>query len=54
VAAVLEGVAIERGHAKRITVDNGTEFFSKAMDARAFRYGVKFDFIRSGKPMENG
>ena len=35
-------------------MDNGTEFFSKAMDAWAYRHGVKLDFIRPGKPMENG
>jgi putative transposase len=54
VAAILDGVAKLRGHAGQITVDNGTEFFSKAMDAWAYRHGVKLDFIRPGKPMENG
>ena len=37
-----------------ITADNGTEFTSKALDARAFERGVKLDFIRPGKPTENG
>jgi len=37
-----------------ITVDNGTEFYSKAMDAWAYHRGVKLDFIRPGRPMENG
>jgi len=32
VAAILDGVAKQRGHASQITVDNGTEFYSKAMD----------------------
>jgi putative transposase len=32
VAAILDGVAQQRGHASQITVDNGTEFFSKAME----------------------
>ncbi len=36
-----------------ITVDNGSEFFSKEMDAWAYRRGVKLDFIRPGKPVEN-
>jgi putative transposase len=37
-----------------ITVDNGTEFFSQAMDQWAYRRGVKLDFIRPCRPMENG
>jgi len=37
-----------------ITADNGTEFTSKALDAWAFERGVKLDFIRPGKPTENG
>jgi putative transposase len=39
---------------KVITVDNGTEFTSKALDAWAFARGVTLDFIRPGKPTENG
>ena len=42
------------GYPKEITVDNGTEFFSQAMDQWAYRQGVKLDFIRPGRPMENG
>lgn len=36
-----------------ITVDNGTDFTSKALDAWAYEHGVKLDFIRPGKPVEN-
>jgi putative transposase len=54
VAAVLEQVAMGRGFPSQITVDNGTEFFSKAMDAWAYHRRVKLDFIRPGRPMENG
>ena len=36
-----------------ITVDNGTEFGSKAMDGWAYQFGVQLDFIRPGKPVEN-
>jgi putative transposase len=36
-----------------ITVDNGTEFVSRAMDAWAHAHDVKLDFIRPGKPVEN-
>jgi putative transposase len=54
VSKVLDVIAGERGYPKEITVDNGTEFFSRAMDAWAHRHGVKLDFIRPGRPMENG
>jgi transposase InsO family protein len=33
VAELLDAIAAERGYPKSITVDNGTEFYSKAMDA---------------------
>jgi transposase InsO family protein len=36
-----------------ITVDNGSEFCSRAMDSWAYRRGVRLDFIRPGKPVEN-
>lgn len=54
VAAVLEAVA-RRGHLPRsIRVDHGTEFTSRALDAWAWKNGVELDFIRPGKPTENG
>lgn len=37
-----------------ITVDNGTEFTSKALDEWAYQHDVQLDFIRPGKPVENG
>ena len=36
-----------------ITVDNGSEFYSQAMDSWAYRRGVQLEFIRPGKPVEN-
>lgn len=36
-----------------VHVDNGTEFVSKALDSWAFWNGVRLDFIRPGKPVEN-
>ena len=54
VAQVLERVGAGRGLPKEITVDNGTEFFSKAMDAWCHAHGVRLDFIRPGRPTENG
>ena len=53
-AAVLDEIAAKRGYPKLITVDNCTEFYSKAMDLWAFRHQVKLDFIRPVRPMENG
>ena len=54
VTRVLDQLAQDRGVPEAITVDNGTEFDSKAVDAWAYAHGVKMDFIRPGKPMENG
>jgi putative transposase len=39
---------------KAITVDNGSEFTSRELDAWSYRHGIKLDFIRPGKPTENG
>ena len=39
---------------KAVTVGNGAEFCSRAMDAWAHRTGVRLDFIRPGRPVENG
>ena len=38
---------------KSITVDHGTEFTSKAVEAWAFYRGVELDFTRPGKPTDN-
>ena len=53
VATALAKVVALRGTPESITVDNGTEFTSKALD-RAYRNGVHLDFIRPGRPVENG
>jgi putative transposase len=54
VAAALEVEVSQRGAPMSITVDNGSEFASRAMDEWAYRYGIHLDFIRPGKPVENG
>ena len=54
VAAALDKVVALRGAPESITVDNGTEFASKAMDLWAYANGVHLDFIRPGRPVENG
>ncbi len=53
VAAVLETVVQARGVPDSITVDNGTEFQSRAMDVWAHRHRTTLAFIRPGKPVEN-
>lgn len=54
VAEVLEQWVAEHGTPVSITVDHGTEFTSKALEAWAWERGVKLDFIHPGKPTENG
>ncbi len=53
VVCVLERLAEARGLPEIITVDNGPEFIGKALDEWAYRQGVKLNFIRPGKPIEN-
>jgi putative transposase len=53
VVGVLERLAEIRGLPEVITMDNGPEFAGRAMDEWAYRKGVKLNFIRPGKPIEN-
>jgi putative transposase len=50
----LDLAADQRGYPESITVDNGSEFTSRVMDAWAYRHQVRLDYIRPGKPTENG
>jgi putative transposase len=52
VALALDTVVAGRGGPQSITVDNGTEFASRAMDL--YQNSVHLDFIRPGRPVENG
>lgn len=54
VALALSQIVAERGAPTSITVDNGSEFQSRAMDLWAYQHGVQLDFIRPGRPVENG
>ena len=54
VVECLERMGWFRGMPESITVDNGSEFCSRVVDAWAYERGVKLDFIRPGKPVENG
>ncbi len=53
VSRVLDRLADERGLPEVITVDNGPEFQSRALDQWAYDHGVHLQFIRPGKPVEN-
>ncbi len=53
VVNVLERLAETRGLPEVITTDNGPEFTGKVLDEWAYRRGVKLNFIRPGKPIEN-
>lgn len=55
VVRALELVAIERRcFPESIVIDNGSEFTGKVMDQWAYENKIKLDFIRPGKPQENG
>lgn len=53
VIAMLEAVRRTRGLPMRITIDNGPEFQSRALDAWAHQHGVSLQFSRPGKPVDN-
>ncbi len=55
VVRALELAALERGQfPESIVIDNGSEFTGKVMDQWAFENKIRLDFIRPGKPQENG
>jgi len=54
VAEALTAAVDQYGAApESITVDNGTEFTGRAFEAWAMERGVRVNFIRPGKPVEN-
>ncbi len=54
VATALDDAVAERARPVSITVDNGSEFAGRVMDAWAHHRGVQLAFIRPGRPTENG
>jgi len=54
VVRVLEALRLQKGIPKRLRIDNGPEFRSKALDVWAKTYGVTLCFIAPGKPTQNG
>jgi putative transposase len=53
VVSVLERLAEWRGLPQSVTVDNGPEFISKALDEWAYRQKLRLRFIEPGKPQQN-
>jgi putative transposase len=53
VSRTLDRIALTRGLPEVITVDNGPEFISKALDLWAYSNNVKLRFIQPGKPTQN-
>lgn len=54
VTQVLEQAIAIRGAPAMITIDNGPEFTSQHFDEWAFTRKIQLDYIRPGKPTENG
>lgn len=53
VTNVLNRVAVQHGLPDMIKVDNGPEFIGKALDAWAYQRGIRLQFSRPGKPIDN-
>jgi len=53
VTRVLDRIGEGRPLPAVIVLDNGPEFTSKALDAWAYAHGVRLQFIRPGKPVDN-
>jgi putative transposase len=53
VVRVLERLVELHGVPGVIRVDNGSEFTSRVVDSWAYHRGIKLEFIRPGKPIEN-
>ena len=53
VTEVLDRVCERERPPATITVDNGPEFISRALDVWAYEHGVTLPFNRPGKPVEN-
>jgi len=50
----LERIAAVRGYPLKLRTDNGPEFIALALAEWAEQHGVTLEFIKPGKPMQNG
>jgi putative transposase len=50
----LERIAAVRGYPLKLRLDNGPEFIALALADWAEQHGVTLEFIKPGKPMQNG
>ena len=53
VVRALNRIAVEHGLPKRLRMDNGPEFRSKAVVEWALERGVRLEYIQPGKPTQN-
>jgi putative transposase len=53
VVEALDMLLLVRGRPNAIVCDNGPEFVSLALDQWASTHGIRLDFIRPGRPVEN-
>ena len=54
VVRTLDRIAATRGYPLKLRLDNGPEFISLALAEWAELHGVTLEFIKPGKPMQNG
>ena len=54
VVRTLDRIAAARGYPLKLRLDNGPEFISLALAEWAAQHGVTLEFIKPGKPMQNG
>ena len=54
VVRALDRAAAWRGYPQKLRVDNGPELTSIKLAEWAEQHGVKLEFIKPGKPMQNG
>ncbi|CCG88101.1 Insertion element IS476 uncharacterized 39,2 kDa protein [Erwinia piriflorinigrans CFBP 5888] len=54
VTRILDSIALFRGYPATIRTDHGPEFTCRALNQRAYEYGVELRLIQPGKPTQNG
>jgi putative transposase len=54
VVRVLDRIAVVRGYPLKVRLDNGPELISVKLADWAEQHGVTLEFIKPGKPMQNG